>query len=213
MRPTAIIEHFTAGRLRVRVPDRRGDVSYFRSAIEKLSEHSEIASLRANPITGSILIQHEINLSLIREIAARSEVFDLQESSAPLPRPAPSSPNRQVSDRGVTGLDGSGATEIGLIGLAFYQAIRGHALGPASENFWNAFGGMRILNNPLIAIVFGGLGILQLTRGRWVGSASSLLFYAFIIRQLSDSRSKFPPAENRNLKTPLATGDNDIQLT
>lgn len=86
MLPTAIIEHSMAGRVRVRVPLRRGDVSYFRSAVEKLSEHPEIAGLRANPMTASILIQHETDLSSIREIAARSDVFDLQEEPMPSPQ-------------------------------------------------------------------------------------------------------------------------------
>ena len=58
MLPIAEIEHFMPGRMRVKVRDRRGDLTYFRSVIEKLSKHPEIAGLRANPTTGSIVIQH-----------------------------------------------------------------------------------------------------------------------------------------------------------
>ncbi|MEZ2128815.1 MULTISPECIES: hypothetical protein [unclassified Sinorhizobium] len=194
MLPTAIIEHFMSGRLRVKIADRRGDVSYFRSAIEKLSEHPEIAGLRANPVTGSILIQHGTDLPSIREIAAKHEVFDLQEAPTPPSRPASPPPDRRAADVHTAARGGTRATEFGLMGMALYQFLRGRALGPATENFWNAYGGMRILNNRLIAFVFLGLGVFQLTRGRWAGSASSLLFYAFVVRQLSSSRTgKSPP--------------------
>lgn len=183
MLPTATIEHSMPGRLRVKVPHRRGDVSYFRSAMEKLSKHPKIAGLRANPVTGSILIQHETDLPSIRDIAAEGDLFDLQEQSAP-PTVRPARAVR-VSEGGSAALDGRRATAAGLAGLALVQAMRGNALGPASENLWNAYGGLRILNNPFIALVFCGLGLLQLTRGRWAGSATSLLFYAFVVRQLS----------------------------
>lgn len=183
MLPTATIEHSMPGRLRVKIPHRRGDVSYFRSAMEKLSEHPKIAGLRANPVTGSILIQHETDLPSLREIAAKGDLFDLQEqSSPPTVRPARAV---RVSEGGSAALGGRGATAAGLAGLALVQAMRGNALGPASENLWNAYGGLRILNSPFIALVFCGLGLLQLTRGRWAGSATSLLFYAFVVRQLS----------------------------
>ncbi|TIU78452.1 MAG: hypothetical protein E5W13_11120, partial [Mesorhizobium sp.] len=71
-----------SGRLRVRVSDFRGDVSYFRSAIDKLSNYPEIAGLRANPMTGSFIIVHKTDLPSIRKIAADCEVFDLQETSS-----------------------------------------------------------------------------------------------------------------------------------
>ncbi|WEX74813.1 hypothetical protein PYH37_000094 [Sinorhizobium numidicum] len=198
MLPTATIEHSMSGRLRVRVPDRRGDVSYFRSAVERLSEHPEIAGLRANPMTGSILIQHETDLPSIREIATRRELFDLQEESAPLSYAVAPPRSVEVSTPGVAAVERSRATTIGLTSLAFYQAIRGNVIGPATENFWNAFGGLRLLNSSLIALGFCGLGILQLTRGRWAGSASSLLFYAFVLRQASASAPGKRPADLRD---------------
>ncbi|TCU04849.1 hypothetical protein EV132_13831 [Rhizobium sullae] len=192
MLPTAVIEHLMPGRLRVRVPDRRGDVSYFRSVVEKLSERPEIAGLRANPMTGSILIRHEADPASIRAIATSSEVFDLQEASARRPRRVTDARNRQTADDGATASRASSGPAIGLMSLAFYQALRGNAVGPATENFWNAYGGLRILNSPLIAFVFCGLGFLQLMKGRWVGSASSLIFYAFVVRQLAGSGNSQP---------------------
>ncbi|TJW39655.1 MAG: hypothetical protein E5W83_30415 [Mesorhizobium sp.] len=199
MLPKATVEHTMSGRLRVRVSDFRGDVSYFRSAIDKLSNYPEIAGLRANPMTGSFIIEHKTDLPSIRKIAADGEVFDLQETSSPPPRQEPPPPSGSMADDGTPALEEDIAAVIGLLGLAAYQATRGHGLGPATENFWNAFGALRILKNPFIALVFGGLGILQLTRGRWAGSASSLLFYAIVVRQLSGfSPEKQAPTDRTN---------------
>ncbi|WP_292057180.1 hypothetical protein [Mesorhizobium sp.] len=202
MLPKARVEHTMSGRLRVRVSDFRGDVSYFRSAIDKLSNYPEIAGLRANPMTGSFIIEHKTDLPSIRKIAADCEVFDLQETSSPPPRQGPPPPRGNMADDRTLALEGDIATVIGLLGLAAYQATRGHGLGPATENFWNAFGALRILKNPYIALVFGGLGILQLTTGRWAGSASSLLFYAFVVRQLSGSSPEMQAPANRTNRNP-----------
>ncbi|WP_287198797.1 hypothetical protein [Mesorhizobium sp.] len=202
MLPKARVEHTMSGRLRVRVSDFRGDVSYFRSAIDKLSNYPEIAGLRATPMTGSFIIEHKTDLPSIRKIAADCEVFDLQETSSPPPRQGPPPPRGNMADDRTLALEGDIATVIGLLGLAAYQATRGHGLGPATENFWNAFGALRILKNPYIALVFGGLGILQLTTGRWAGSASSLLFYAFVVRQLSGSSPEMQAPANRTNRNP-----------
>jgi hypothetical protein len=202
MLPKATVEHTMPGRLRVKVSDFRGDVSYFRSAIEKLSNYPEIAGLRANPMTGSFIIEHKTDLPSIRKFAADGEVFDLQETFSPPPRREPPAPSGGRADDRNPALEGGRATLIGLLGLAAYQATRGHGLGPATENFWNAYGALRILKHPTIALVFGGLGILQLTRGLWAGSASSLLFYAFVVRQLSGSSPEMQAPANQTNRNP-----------
>ncbi|MDW6026373.1 hypothetical protein SAZ10_31895 [Mesorhizobium sp. BAC0120] len=196
MLPKATVEHAMPGRLRVRIPELRHDASYFRSTVEKLAKHPEISALWANPVTASIVIQHQADLPAIRDIATKSEVFDLQEapSSSALRSNGPTAqrPNGRSAQRRFSTANEKAATlatgdaaSIGLMSLSALQAMRGYAVGPASENFWNAFGALRILNNPMVALVFGGLGLLQVMRGRWAGSATSLLFYAFAIRQIA----------------------------
>ena len=172
MPPTAILEHVMPGRLRVRVLDQRGETSYFRSALQAFSEHLEIASVTANPMTASILIEHTTDLASVRKIAAERGLFEIRESASP--------PSRN-GDRSIT----PPAAALGIIGLSVYQAAQGRVLGPASENFWNAYGALRVLNDPLVALVFGSLGVLQLARGRLLGAASSLLFYALILERTS----------------------------
>ena len=192
MLPKATVEHVMPGRLRVRVSELRRDDSYFRSTVEKLSKSPEISALRANPVTGSIVIEHQADLPAIREIATKCEVFDLQEAPAPSPARRPDGPEwrKTTANERMAAVAGGDAASIGLMGLGAFQAMRGRAVGPATENFWNAYGALRILNNPMVALVFGGLGLLQLMRGRWAGSASSLLFYAFVIKQMSSGSSR-----------------------
>ena len=197
MLPKATVEHAMPGRLRVRIPELRHDASYFRSTVEKHAKHPEISALWANPVTASIVIQHQADLPAIRDIATKSEVFDLQEAPSSSSALRSNGPTAQRPDgRSAQGRSSSAnenaatlatgdAASIGLMGLGALQAMRGYAVGPASENFWNAFGALRILNNPMVALVFGGLGLLQVMRGRWAGSATSLLFYAFAIRQIA----------------------------
>src|SRR5262245_29288629 len=97
MLPRATLEHATPGRLRMKVAALRGDAPYFRSVIEKLSGQPGIAALRANPLTGSILINHDTDVPSICRIAADRGLFELDEKPA---RPiAPPSGNPGVHHR------------------------------------------------------------------------------------------------------------------
>jgi len=75
----------------------------------------------------------------------------------------------------------------GLSGLALFQVTQGEAIGNAAENFWNAYGAHRILGRSGIAAGFALLGVYQLLRGQFLGSASSLLFYSLVTRRLAAS--------------------------
>jgi hypothetical protein len=196
MLPKATLEHATPRRLRMKVAELRGDAPYFRSVIDKLSGQPGIAALRANPLTGSILIEHDTDVSSIRRIAAERDLFELDEEPARRLLPGSSMSGgrgRQSSNGGAAEFDGRKAAVTGLTGLAAYRAMSGHLVAPATDDFWHAFHALRTLNNPFLALLLGGLGVLQLTRGKWAGSASSLLFYALVIRQMSNGRPERGP--------------------
>lgn len=63
-------------------------------------------------------------------------------------------------------------------GLSAYQAAGPQHFGTAAENLWNAYGAQRALNNPLLAAALAVVGIAQLADGQWLGSATSLCYYA-----------------------------------
>ena len=58
MVPEARIVHRIAGRMRVRVPSRRGDPAYFATVEETLRSLNGVERVEADPLTGGILILH-----------------------------------------------------------------------------------------------------------------------------------------------------------
>lgn len=177
MTPIATIQHQIPGRLRLRIPARRGDVSFFHGIVQALSKLPGVEKLDAIPLTGSIIIRHSGSAQAIAAAATEQGLFEIGPEE-PKEAPAPSTRRQPYS-----GLRSTAAT--GLSGLALFQVARGQLTGNAAENFWNAYGAQRILGRPEIAAGFVLLGIVQVLRGQLLGSASSLLFYSLITRQLA----------------------------
>jgi hypothetical protein len=48
--------HSTLGRMRIRVPDRRGDEGFSQLMEQELGRNPGVTQVRANPLTGSVLI-------------------------------------------------------------------------------------------------------------------------------------------------------------
>jgi hypothetical protein len=173
MTAIAIIEHQLSGRLRLRIPTRRGDVSFFQRIVQALSQRPQIEEISAAPLTGSILIRHSGPAEAIVTAAAEQKLFEVGEP-AEKPEGTPSATSGPL-DTAATG----------LAGLALLQVARGQIVGNATENFWNAYGSQRILGRTEITAAFVLLGVLQVLRGELFGSASSLFFYSLIARQLA----------------------------
>jgi len=64
MIPVAYIEHQLPGRVRLRVPSRRGEVPFFEKVVRELSKHPAIRELSATAAHG----KH--NVALFRAVAA-----------------------------------------------------------------------------------------------------------------------------------------------
>ena len=180
MIPVAHIEHQLPGRVRLRVPSRRGDVPFFERVVRELSKHPAMHELTATPLTGSITLHYFEPLHPIVAAAADQKLFETRRLE----------PQSNVSEakRASRLREGSGFTDAiatGLSGLSLFQATRGRVFGSAAENLWHAFGAQRILGRPDIAAAFALLGIYQILRGQLFGSASSLFFYALMTRQMA----------------------------
>jgi hypothetical protein len=180
MIPVAHIEHQLPGRMRLRVPSRRGDVAFFEKVVRELSKHPAMHELVATPLTGSITLHYFEPLHPIMAAAADQRLFETNRL-APL--------NNVIRSKPAAGLrEGSGLADgiaTGLSGLSLFQATQGSVFGSAAENLWHAFGAQRILGRPDIAAAFAVLGIYQILRGQLFGSASSLFFYALMMRQMA----------------------------
>lgn len=182
--PIAYVEHQIPGRLRLRIPERRGDVAFFQRVVGVLSEVPDVTELDGSPLTGSVRIRYSGTAEAIAAAAAKEGLFEIHkrdgEAQPKKPPKEPASPGAPHRDAGM--LD---SIATGLSGLALFQVTQGQVTGSAAENFWNAYGAQRLLGRNEIAAGFVLLGLYQLLQGQWLGSASSLFFYALAARQLA----------------------------
>ena len=183
MRAKAIVEHRIRGRIRVRIPSKRRETSFFEAVVEKIRQHPGVHEANANPHTGSVVIHHSGDVDEILSLAV--DLFELSDSDGANER------LRAVADRSGLPLPEllDGMTVVSA-GLAVYQLARRGDLGTASENFWAAFGSYRILKSPALTAAFAGLGIVKLLRGEVLGSATSLLYYSLMAHHIADEERK-----------------------
>lgn len=62
MRPVAYIAHDIPGRMRIRVPDAKGNPTLVRDLVDKLGKVSGIESVEASATTGSVLLHYDPEL-------------------------------------------------------------------------------------------------------------------------------------------------------
>jgi hypothetical protein len=178
MMPVAYIEHQLPGRVRLRVPSKRGEVPFFERVVRELSKHPAVHELTATPLTASIMLQYLEPLHAITAAAADQNLF---ETARAQPAPKRGEPDKAGREDKVSLL----GFATGLSGLSLFQVAQGNVLGSAVENFWHSFGARRILGRPDIAAAFAALGVYQMLRGQLFGPASSLIFYTLIMRQIA----------------------------
>ncbi|MEW5744567.1 MAG: HMA2 domain-containing protein [Nitrospirota bacterium] len=146
MVPRATISHASRGRLRIKVPSRKGDTAYFSALKEHFSSYLGIAEIEANPLTGSVLFVHALDARRIGEHGAQGNLFrleTLQEKTAvPLSGRVVSLFNKADSEvRKLTGneIDTPAIAFLALLGLGIYQISRGNFAAPAWYTaFWYA---------------------------------------------------------------------------
>jgi hypothetical protein len=82
---TAYVVHWLPGRLRLRIPEKRGDQRYFSALSQALQNRREVISVSANPFTGSVLLRLSAGVQLAEVAAGAKELslFVLRKSSAP----------------------------------------------------------------------------------------------------------------------------------
>jgi hypothetical protein len=180
MIPVASIEHQLPGRVRLRVPSKRGDVHFFENVVRGLSKHPALREVSASPLTGCITLHHCEPLQVMTAAAAEQRLFEISRSE---PKNEGSKSKQTSTLRQGSVL--AGATAAGLSALGLFQVARGNVLGSAVESLWHAFGAQRIFGRPDIAAVFVALGIYQLLRGQIFGAASSLFFYALVLPHIA----------------------------
>jgi len=80
--PAARISHFTARRLRIKVPEKRRDRAFFDSIAERLATWDSVERVETNPLTASVLIHFSDPQSLFLEAVAKNDLFDIDFDAA-----------------------------------------------------------------------------------------------------------------------------------
>ena len=58
----AVIAHVSRGRVRLKVPEKKHDADFFRALEGQLAGFPGVEKVEANPVTGSVLVLHRLNL-------------------------------------------------------------------------------------------------------------------------------------------------------
>ncbi len=142
----AIVSHQTTGRIRIKIPSRRGDKPYFSALRSEFGE--KYGTVGANPSTGSLVVESEsIDPGEIAAWASEKGLFELdvkKRNVEPLFRKI-SVPIVQVNTgiRKISGgdFDLPGALFMLLVGFGAFELIRGNFKTPPWYTaFWYAFG-------------------------------------------------------------------------
>jgi hypothetical protein len=147
MAPDAFVTHRTAGRLRLRVPSKKGDALYFASVRDALSGIEGVDRVEVSPVTGSVLLHHTAPFAGI-DAARPRDLFNIVET----PQTEATGLNDSVSTlfgsiddriKGITGkgVDLAGLAFLALVAAGVYQIARGNFTAPAWYTaFWYALG-------------------------------------------------------------------------
>jgi hypothetical protein len=129
------VTHDIPGRVRIRIPSKQRDASYFALLEEKLKKCDGIDALQANPLTGGVLMLHHVDLPAIAQYAKQNELFALVERPSVAPVSVQVAARFRSLDRGLRSatagsIDLSGAAFVGLTLAGMYQLLR--------RNIWPA---------------------------------------------------------------------------
>lgn len=173
----ARIEHVLPGRVRLKFPAQRGNVPFFEQLVTLVSQHPSVDEALANPRTGSLLVRHSGTLEELTDAAVQMGLIS-PAALAELKRRglSPNANWKTLLKRAPANLP-----LLTFTGLSAVAALRGRVAGPASEQFWHAFV-MWQRKMPQVALGLALLGLLQVSRGKVFGSASSLLVYGLIMQ-------------------------------
>ena len=147
----ARVRHLLPGRVRLKVPARHRDAAFFDDAARRLAQCAGVTEVRANPLTGSLLVFHTTTLQAINAYASQHGLFflralaaataDVSDDTAPPRRRgrAAGAPRIAIeqADRRALALSAS------LAGLGTLQTMRGELMAPAATLFWYAFDAWR----------------------------------------------------------------------
>jgi hypothetical protein len=144
---SAYVTHYLPGRLRLKIPEKKGNTVYFAHLADHLAKCPGITGMDINTLTGSLLLLHSaaIDLSDIASYAEQFALFSIQQ--------LPSASRKSLADYAATGLDAfdRGLTTVSwgivdirslllllLLALMVRQARQGQLVGAATSLLFSA---------------------------------------------------------------------------
>jgi hypothetical protein len=142
-RAKAHICHLIPGRVRLRIPNRRGDIKYFTVLHRKLAVLDGVQVVVVNPSTSSLLISHSLAVNRLIEYAKAENLFEVtpDKPSAPVSEIISGqalSVNQRLRALSFGRLDLSSLAFLVFLCLAIVQILRGQFLVPATTLLWYA---------------------------------------------------------------------------
>ncbi|HEY3908627.1 MAG TPA: hypothetical protein VGM07_01900 [Stellaceae bacterium] len=131
MAPKAHLVHSVPGRVRLRVSERRGDRGFFSEVERRLQSLEAVRHVETNPITGSVLVQHEGEIADLIGQAFGANIGELVEIALNLPPVARrlasemTAIDRNIQDFTGGEIDLRTLASIGLLAMAAMQLIGG----------------------------------------------------------------------------------------
>lgn len=142
MSARATIAHRMPGRIRLSVPEMRGDEAFFTGLAAQLSGQPDVVRVRPNTRAGSLLVEHTGEAGPILAWAEAEQLLQLAPDGAaaapggaagPLSAPGPAV--RLVSGRDIDPMFMAG---VAFLGMGLLQVVRGQVMVPAATAFWYA---------------------------------------------------------------------------
>lgn len=135
----AVIAHWISGRVRLLIPDKRGDAEYFRKLSSEFSDVNGLQKVKVNPTTGSLILEFTGGVEGIVQRALMRDLFRIDAMKIPQDAPASlgldTNPIHLVSNRKIDAMFML-ASALGAAGVV--QIMRGKIFSPALALFWYA---------------------------------------------------------------------------
>jgi Heavy metal associated domain 2 len=148
MFPEAFIAHQIQSRIRLKIPSRKGDASFFAELRDRLVGLKQFEKVESNFTTGSVLlVKEDCDVHQLARFADEEQLFHLifEETKPVTLKEQVAGPmaalSHQIRDFTDGELDLPGTIFIGLLLFGLYEIARGNFTAPPWYTaFWYAFG-------------------------------------------------------------------------
>jgi hypothetical protein len=146
--PAARISHFTARRLRIKVPEKRRNMGFFAAVAERLAAWESVERVEANPLTASVLIHFSDPQRLFFEAVAKNDMFEIDFDAVFAPPSEPvvsraAAQSFEIADHELrrwtdNQIDIRGVLFLMLLAGGVFQLLRRRVETPAPTLLWYA---------------------------------------------------------------------------